>query len=341
MKVGIDVYTLSGLDLTPAQMLRFAHEHGLAGLQFGSGASVSRDLDPGEIREFRAEADHLGLAVELGVPQVNPHRLRRNQAVLAAGDGDARRGLERHIRAAHAAGCRELHSSIGHLGDRVPGPGQRVVHADAPGGRLVEERWGGARLDPPVDWDQQLADTVAFLRGLGPLLRDLGCRINLETHADATTFELVRIVEELGDDVQGITLDIANTMNQLEDPVAAAGRAAPYVHNTHTKDGLLLFDERGMAWPPPPCGEGVVPFEAILPILGAHRPDLMLAIEDHKWIYYLPIDEPAFLARHPDLTPSELAALVRLARAGQGRVDRGETPGLADYELVPGRARRG
>ena len=335
MKVGIDVYTLSGLELTPVGMLRFAHEHGLDGLQFGSGASVSPTLDPGEIREFREEADRLGLQVELGIPQVNPHRLRRNRSVLAAGDGDVRRGLERHVRAAHAAGCGELHSSIGHLGDRLPDPGQRVLHSDMRGGPLVEEHFAAARLDPAVPWDQQLRDTVGFLRPLGPLLRDLGCRINLETHADATTFELVRIVEELGDDVQGITLDIANTMNQLEHPVAAASRAAPYVHNTHTKDGLLFFDEQGLAWQPRACGDGVVPFDEILPILGQHQPDLMLAIEDHKWIYFLPIDDQTFLSCHPDLTAAELAALVRLARRGQERIDRGETPEPRRYELVP------
>jgi sugar phosphate isomerase/epimerase len=332
--VGLDTYTLSGLGLGPYETLAFARAHGLRGLQLGSAASVSPSLDHGALREFRREAEGQGLRVELSLPQVNPHRLRHDRAVLAAGEGDVRRGLGRYVEAAHAAGGRELHSSIGHLGDRVPGPGQSVVRADG-GGELVRERWGAARLDASLSWDEQVRDTIAFLRGFRPQLRELGCRVNLETHADATTFELVRVVEELGDDVQGITLDVANTMNQLEDPVAAAHRAAPYVHNTHTKDGLLFFGDAGLVWQPRACGDGVVPLDAVLPLLAEHEPDLMLAIEDHKWIYELPIYDPAFLACHPDLTPVELAALVRLAQLGQGRVDRGETTEPYASERVP------
>ena len=39
-------------------------------------------------------------------------------------------------------------------------------------------------------------DAAAFLRTLAPVLRHHGSRINLETHGDSTTFELIRLIEE-------------------------------------------------------------------------------------------------------------------------------------------------
>ena len=35
---------------------------------------------------------------------------------------------------------------------------------------------------------------------LKPLLKDLGCRLNLETHGDETSFELLQLIDNLGED---------------------------------------------------------------------------------------------------------------------------------------------
>lgn len=333
MRVGIDTYTLQGMKLSAFETLAFARAHELDGVQFGSALAISPTLDPGALREFRAEADRLGRYLEVGISSVNPYRFPGNSAVTTLGDGEPRRGGERLIHAARSLGCTELHSTIGLLGDRLATP-EWVRHADERG-RLRREPAAETRLNPPVAWSEQLRATTDYLRELRPLLRDLGARVDLETHADVTTFELVRIVEEVGDDVVGITLDTANTMNQLEDPLAAARRAAPYVHLTHAKDGLIFFDEHGLAWQPRPCGDGSMPWPEVLTALGRYAPNLTLSIEDHKWIYELPIDDPTFLADHPELTPVELARLVGLARSGQRRIDRGETPRPEEYELTP------
>ena len=42
---------------------------------------------------------------------------------------------------------------------------------------------------------------------LSPLLKDLGLRANVETHGDETSFELIRMIEEIGPDILGVTLD--------------------------------------------------------------------------------------------------------------------------------------
>jgi sugar phosphate isomerase/epimerase len=75
-------------------------------------------------------------------------------------------------------------------------------------------RWaaGDERYTASDALDPALADSAAFLRKLSPVLRQQGCRIDLETHGDCTTFELVRLIEEVGPDCVGICLDTANVM---------------------------------------------------------------------------------------------------------------------------------
>src|SRR5438046_642930 len=104
--------------------------------------------------------------------------------------------------------------------------------------------------------------------------------MNMETHEEITTFEVVRLVEAVGPDVMGVTFDIANVTHRGEDPVAAAHRVAPYTRQTHLKDMILVLDEDGARRQMRPCGQGVVNYEVILPLLYQHNPGLHLTIEN-------------------------------------------------------------
>lgn len=308
MKVGLDGFALPGARRTALQTLEFVREYGLDGAFFASPLVLSPTLDAGELRAVRARADELGLYLELGVGLVNPKHFAASAAILGLGDGDYRRGLERQIRAGQAIGCTELRSALGSEADR---------------------------FDPSLAWTEQLRATSAFLVSLAPLLRDLGCRLNLETHGDTTTFELVRLAEAIGPDVVGICLDTANVLCRAEDPLSAARRAAPYVHQTHTKDAIVYFVDDGLMRQTRPCGEGAIDWDLLLPTLAQYAPDLNLSIEDHKGLFGMRIYDPAWLALHPDLTASELAALVRLARRCEAKIGRGELARPAEYEVVP------
>lgn len=295
MKVGLAGRSFHGrADIPAEQTLRLAHTHGLDGFFFSSPFSVSPTLDAGELREVRALADHLGLYLEIGIGRVNPLAAAQSPEVLACGDGDYLRGLERLIRACHAIGCVE----IGCLN-------------------------GGDRLGATVPWADQLLAIQRCLASLAPLACDLGCHLNLETHEDITSFEVARIVEAVGPDALGVTLDIANVVINAEDPVAATRRVAPYVRQTHVEDVTLSFVDTGLWRTLRPCGEGVIDWDAVLGILGGVAPALNLSIELHNGRFGMAIFDPAWLALHPDLTVAELAEIVRLAQASEARVARG------------------
>ena len=287
MKVGLAGRGFYGrADSSARETLRLAHAHGLDGVFFASPLHVSATLDAGELRDAQALADDLGLYLEFGIGRVNPLTAAQEPGVLACGDGDFRCGMERIIRACHAIGCTDL--------------------------------WcvsGGDRFSAMPPWAEQVQAIQDFLAALAPLARDLGCHLNLETHEDITTFEVVRLVEAIGPDVMGITLDIANVIVCGEDPVMATRRVAPYVRQTHVEDFVLSFVETGLWRDLRPCGAGVIDWDAVLDILGGVAPDVNLSIELHKGQFGLAIFDPAWLARHPDLSVQELVQIVHLLKA--------------------------
>ncbi|HEV8636212.1 MAG TPA: TIM barrel protein [Chloroflexota bacterium] len=307
MRLGLDGFAIPGPALDPFQTLAWVRDQGLEGYFFGSFLHLTPTLDEGFLHELWREADRLGLYLELGLGTVNPARFARFPNVAALG-GDYRRGFERLVRAGAALGCRELRVDLG---------GE------------------AARFDAAEPWPAQLEATGRFIGALAPLCRDLGCRLDVETHADLTTFELVRLVESVGPDVLGVCLDTANVLCRAEDPLAAARRVAPYVHQTHVKDALLFFDDQGLMRQSRPCGEGCIDWDALLGVLAEHHPDLTLSIEDHKGLFRAFSYDPAWQALHPELSAAELGELVRLARETERRVGRGELQPPDEYEAIP------
>jgi len=301
MRVGLDTYTIGCLKLNAFQMLDFVVEHDLEGVQFGGVRGLSKALYPGELKEIRAHADKLGLYSHVSVSTCNPH-------LLSSGVDEHLERLEQEVEAAAACGWHELHSSLG-------GGDERYVH--------------------PVRWTQHLADATELIRKLGPVLRHHGSRINLETHGDTSTFELVRLVEDAGPDIAGICLDTANVLCQAEDPVWAARRAAPYTHLTHTKDAIAYFTDAGYRRQTLPAGRGALDWSAILPALAVHSPHLPLSIEDHKMLFDFPVFDRHWLSLHPDLTREELARVIQLVWRCQQRIASGELLDPEAYEEIP------
>ncbi|HJN16561.1 MAG TPA: sugar phosphate isomerase/epimerase [Armatimonadota bacterium] len=296
MRVGIDTFTIRELGLDPIQQLDYIRNRGFEGAQFGALGT-----DVGRLREIRAHADALGLYSHVSVLSPNPYFGETSRAERV-------QTIRQQIEAAAECGWHELHSLLG---------GEDTRYRD------------------PVPWPTHLADSSELIRELAPVLRAHGSRIDLETHGEVTTFELVRIAEDVGPDVAGICLDTANVLIFGEDPVAAARRAAPYTHLTHAKDAILYFSDRGVTRQGRPPGEGIVDWGQILPILAEHEPDLPLSIEDHKWLFGAWMFESDWLAEQGDLSRDELAEFVRLAWDCQRRIESGELPPPDEYEEIP------
>lgn len=318
MKVGIELHHgyLKDQHASIEQVLEKAQTDGYDGVYYKSPVYISPTLDLGALREAAACAKDKGMYVDFGIGRVNPYNTTESPDIWLLGGGNYKLAVEKQIYAAAEMGAKEL------IGVTA---GWRGGHS----GYYVNDRF---RTD--VLWEEQLEATVRFLQKLAPVLRETGLRINLETHEEITSYEILRMIEEVGDDVLGVAFDTANVLARAEDPVAVARRCAPYIHQMHAKDAILYFSDKGLVRQLKASGQGIIDYETILAEIGKVNSELHIQVEDHKGLMYIDLYVEEWRNVHPDLNMAEVAELVRLATLCERRIAAGEMLKPDDYEAI-------
>jgi sugar phosphate isomerase/epimerase len=193
-----------------------------------------------------------------------------------------------------------------------------IAQARRLGVRVVRSCSGGLmrwRDDAPPT-ETLLRETARELIRQAPMWRDAGLSLAIETHFEFTSHELVRLLEMCDAPPGGwlgICLDTMNLLTMLEDPVAAARRLLPWVVSTHIKDGGLRLDRDGLHSFPTAIGDGVIDLRAIIRLVAALDREVHLSVEDHGGSFALPVFDPTFLSKFPDLSVQEFSRLLALA----------------------------
>jgi sugar phosphate isomerase/epimerase len=288
---------------------------GLDGAFFRSAFELSPTLDAGELSAVADAAADLDLYLEVGVAKVNPFATPEAPQIRALGEGDYLLGMARIIRAVTAVGIAELWTATANYQFRIRG----LYACD--------------RFRTDVDWADQLAATAKVLDRLAPVLRETGAHLNIETHEEISSFEVVRLVEDAGPDAFGITFDTANVLVRGEDPVAAARRVAPYTRSTHVRDVALHRTDDGIGRFLAPVGSGVIDWDALLGELDRGGATSNLSIEGVIGMNAempLFVDDPLWWVAHPDLTREEFTAVEALTVDYEQRAGAGDAPSLAE-----------
>ena len=316
IRVGIDGRKFPrAAELGPFKLLERCAELGHAGVFFRTVLDVSPSLDRGFLRAVKQRADELGLYLEMGLGKINPYNTPEAPEVRDVGKGDYLLGMTLMIEATTDIGCTAL------WGDTA---------------NYQRHDWGLHAIDrfrTDVTWEDQLDATRKFLLRLSPVLRDRGAAIAIETHEEITTTEIVRLVEAVGPDVTGVTLDLANVVVRGEDPVAATRRVAPYVLKTHMRDLILCARPHGLERQIRAIGDGLIDWQAVLGALFAAGVNPNFTIEN-VWgsdKNQIPIFDPDWRARQPDADLGEILELVRMSRLFDDAVRQGRMPALDDY----------
>jgi sugar phosphate isomerase/epimerase len=301
MRVGLDEWSIHHLDISAYDKLDLLDRLGLEGIQFADARHLSPTLDHGEIREVAEEARCRNLYMEMGMPGLD---VLRSESVLRAGKGNLIEGYHTLMKACAATGSNIIRTFVG-------GPGDRLSQ-----------------------WRFQLEGATKLAQILSPVARELGVYLAFETHADVTSFELLRLIEEVGEDVARVCLDTGNLPIGLEDSLAATRRLAPYVVATHMKDCIVFFNESGLAVQARPIGTGILPVRDIVDTLMAVNPQMNLSIEDHEGLY--PVDlSDGWQLFYPDLQAEEVVSTFRRAKECEQRIANKEMADPLHLEEIP------
>lgn len=284
MSIGIDNYCLHPLNLSPLEVLKWAGDNGAEGVQFsGLNPEFAEKVDADYLKDLAGYAAENGLYLEWGGAQHIP--FDRETWEKKDLTGINRRAAEQ---------------------------------AALLGTRIVRSCSGGLmRWDPESPMTETLLEeTAETLRAQRTMLMDSNVILAIETHFEFTTHELLRLFDRCGavpGEYLGICLDTMNLLTMCEDPELAVQRVLPWVVSTHIKDGAVLLNDEGLMTFPTAIGDGVIDLEKICDLLALTNESVNLTIEDHGGKFFLPVFDPLFLSKFPDLTAGEFARIIRLA----------------------------
>lgn len=294
-RIGIDNYGLLPLNLEPLKLLDWAKENNADGVAFSGLSEQDRDkIDKEYLKDLRQSAESKKLYVEWGGGLHIPRDMKSwKQSDIF--DNNLQKAEEAEILGTH-------------------------VIRSCSGGLM---RWN--KNSPLTEiLIREMADALKSQRRM---LKDHNVILAIETHFEFTTFELLRLFDicdtEPGEFL-GICLDTMNLLTMLEDPVMATERILPWVVSTHIKDGGILLTEKGITTFTTEISNGIVDFEKVFQLLSSLQNQIHLSVEDHGGDFTLPIYDPVFTAKFPDLSIKEFSSLLNMAQITKDKVAKGE-----------------
>ncbi len=143
-----------------------------------------------------------------------------------------------------------------------------------------------------------------------------GVRLAVENHKDWRADELLRILNQVGNDHVGVCLDTGNSIALLEDPMEVVEALAPRAFTTHFKDMALEEYKDGFLLSEVPLGTGVLDLPRVVRLVRAARPEIRLNLE---MITRDPLKVPClqggYWATFPDLPGKEVARALSFVRS--------------------------
>ena len=201
------------------------------------------------------------------------------------------------------------------------------------------EREGLVEQGRFLDHAAQLRLIRANLESLAADALEHGARINVKTHEDLASAEVLALVQGLDPAVFGIGLDVANLVVRGEDPHAVANTLGPMVRMTHLEDLVLFPVPHGYRRRLRAVGEGVLDWDVLLGgLLAAGVRDFTL--EQHRGMFDTPVFDRSWFRHEPHLDAPELGQLARLGVLTHDGVARGDIPPLTGWDDDPAPAER-
>lgn len=277
--VGIFAKDLCGPLFDVRESVRTIGRLGFTGAFIGTALCASPTLDRRELEDVRHAAHESGVKLGLSIGMLNPYQPGRS-AALTAGNGDLATGLLKLAEAALWLGQPDVMLVVGTEDDR---------------------------FNRSIAWSDQLAAVTSFLKRLEPDFRSLGSRVLIKTHQEITSWEVRRMLEDLGSDHFGAAFDPVNLIVRMEDPLAAADRLAGLIGQVHVDDARLLWNGSGYGRSLCPVGEGCIDWPALITRIGTTDPHAFYWGEIHRAELVMPFLGEDWFQAHPDIELTEVA----------------------------------
>jgi len=246
VKFGLDLFSLRSQGWTPFQYLDFAAKWGIRVVHF-SEIRFLGSLEEQNLKAVRAQAEELGIEVEIGMLSICP-----TSTIFDKSKGTAEEQLTRMAAAARTVGSRIVRCVLGSSADRTS----------------------------TTPLEANIENTVQVLHNVRSRFMDAGLKIAIENHAgDMQAREVKMLIEEAGKDFVGSCLDSGNPLWTIEDPHLTLETLAPYVLTSHVRDTAIWNTPQGIAVAWTRMGEGNIGIEDYIREYAAKCPGRPLSLE--------------------------------------------------------------
>lgn len=286
MKLGVDLFSLRFNEWDLFGHLDYAHQIGLDVVMIPDPDFLAA-LEDGYLREVKAHADGLGLALEVGMYSCCP-----SSTSFSDRRGSAVEQLSTMLHVAAVLGSPVMRTLLGSNADRRT-PTPLATHID---------------------------NTISALQAVRAQALDLGIKIAVENHAgDLLGRELKALVERAGPEFVGVCIDSGNPLWMGESPYVTLDHLAPYVVMSHIRDTAVSPHPQGAVVQWVAMGDGSTEIARWAQLYQEQCATTNFTLEiitslPPKVLTYL---EPDYWTPYPDLPAAEFAQFLQLVHNGK------------------------
>lgn len=223
--LGMDNYAVRGMGWKAPALLDYAASLKLDTILI-SDLDAYDSLDDAALREVKAKADGLGIAIYAGSWSICP-----TSKAFRPNRGTAEEHLRLGLRVSKTLGSPVFRVVLGTAEDR--------------------KTEGGIQA--------RIADTVKVLKACRAQALDLGVKIAVENHAgDMHSWELVQLIEAAGTDFVGANIDSGNAVWTLEDPHDVLENLGRYTICSSLRDDMVWESPDGATVQWTAAGDGLI-----------------------------------------------------------------------------------
>jgi sugar phosphate isomerase/epimerase len=166
-----------------------------------------------------------------------------------------------------------------------------------------------------AEWATFKANSLKSIQFAEPIVRKHQVKLAIENHKDWKAAELAEIIQNLGSEWVGVTLDFGNNVSLLEEPMDVIRTLAPFAFSTHVKDMGVKPYADGFLLSEVPLGTGIVDMKEAVTLCQKHNPEVTFSLEMiTRDPLEIPCLEESYWTTFENPSAQDLAKIMRLVR---------------------------
>ncbi|TDQ13535.1 xylose isomerase-like TIM barrel protein [Algoriphagus boseongensis] len=187
--------------------------------------------------------------------------------------------------------------------------GAQVIRTVCLSGRRYEN------FKTEAEWESFKTNSLKSIQLAEPIVRKHRLKLAIENHKDWMAAELAELIENLGSEWVGVTLDFGNNVSLLEEPMEVIQTLAPYAFSTHVKDMGVKPYEKGFLLSEVELGKGIIDLKEAIALCKKHQPQVTFSLEMiTRDPLEVPCLEDSYWVTFDKMPASELAKVLRLVQ---------------------------